>query len=141
MVIDFVTGTIFIVWLALLSILLFFVFRLSLKLKREKNIVEQLSLDRVALLQQIGTLSAEKDANALKDDDGFIKFLSQSRDWAYAYIETAQEQIAKFQTSVNSVIENLHKIDNDDVKTVLKAYEELATIMPTGPENLDKGEK
>lgn len=137
MEINIFNGIAFFVWIVSLFALLVLVIRLGLSSKKQESIIKQLESDRGALLEQIGRLSAEKDANALKDDDGFVRFLSQSRDWAYEYIENAQKQISDFYDKVSPAIDDLNKIDNDNIKLVLEAYKELAKLLPKDPDKLD----
>ena len=59
-------------------------------------------------------------ADELEDNDGFIKFLSQSRDWAFDYIEKVQESIKALQFAVTV---------NDDT-AIKKAYDDLFSHLP-----------
>ena len=90
----------------------------------------QLAVDKSILLERVATLAAEKDANSLKEDDGFIKFLSNSRDWAFSYIEDVQEKMKDFQESVEPVLPKLSKTRDLNVKTLIEAYKTLAEVMP-----------
>ena len=66
---------IFATTLALIFVLLFLIY----KLKRDNDVIHskllQAYVDKAILSEKVTTLAAEKDANALKEDDGFIKFL------------------------------------------------------------------
>lgn len=132
----------FAVWILSISFLVFYIFRLSLKLKSSLETVDQMSLDRELLINKIVKLSSEIDANKLKEDDGFIKFLSQSREWAFSYIEEVQKHMSDFQQTVGPVIDKVKDLDNDDIKTIIEAYENLAKLMPkTESEQTDQKEK
>ncbi len=92
--------------------------------------MQQLVVDKALLAEKVATLAAEKDANSLREDDGFIKFLSSSRDWAFQYIETAQASVKNFAEKMDPVALKLEKSQNDDVKLMLEAYKELVSIIP-----------
>lgn len=110
--------------------MLFLVFRLALQKKKLQAGMQQLVVDKALLAEKVATLAAEKDANSLREDDGFIKFLSSSRDWAFQYIETAQASVKNFAEKMDPVALKLEKSQNDDVKLMLEAYKELVSIIP-----------
>ena len=70
-------------------------------------------------------------------NESYVKFISDSRDWAYEYIETVQEKLESFATKVEpqlnyfntygTAVSGPHTIL---VKEITEAYEELKTIMP-----------
>jgi hypothetical protein len=76
-------------------------------------------------------------------NESYVKFISESRDWAYEYIETVQEKLTTFATKVEpqlnyyntygQTVQGPHLIL---VKEISDAYEELKTIMPQ--ENKEK---
>ncbi len=49
-------------------------------------------------LQEIENMKLEKS-------DDFVKFLSNSRDWAFEYIEDAQEKISEFDKQIQEIAE------------------------------------
>jgi hypothetical protein len=73
-------------------------------------------------LQQ--TIDSINNAN-LEDKDGFIKFLSESREWAFSYIENVQASIDELAKAKES---------GDEEKLSL-AYEKLLAHMPTEDPN------
>lgn len=88
--------------------------------------------------------------NSLNETDihtkNFIKFLSDSRDWAFEYIENVQNGIKKFMSEVSPQIEYFNKqdilIDNKSeisefaIKKISKEIEELKKFLPE--ENNDR---
>lgn len=130
MIDNIVNLIIFIASISAISVLLFLVFRLTLQRNNLRLQINQAKIDNSLLSEKVATLAAEKDANSLKEDDGFIKFLSSSRDWAFQYIETAQAAITNFADKMNPIAKKLEKSENDDVKLMLEAYKELVKIIP-----------
>jgi hypothetical protein len=61
----------------------------------------QAELDKLALYVKIEELQKEASLST-QGNDGFLKFVSQSRDWAFGYIEEAQTAIKDFQVGSHS---------------------------------------
>jgi hypothetical protein len=85
----------------------------------------------------------EKNDAALKNDvdihkENFIKFLSDSRDWAFAYIEDVQKGLEKFMLGVEADINYFDSFstisdgtpNNELLKNISKEYKELKKLMP-----------
>ena len=79
----------------------------------------------------------EKDNDVHKEN--FIKFLSDSRDWAYEYIESVQSGLNKFVDSVDADIAyfdeygdvlSVERPDYAAMKNISKAYKELKNLLP-----------
>ena len=101
----------------------------SFRLKKTKTIVEDL------LLESLNVVPTESEI--IKED--FLKFVSDSREWAYDYIEEVQKSIKDFKTTVDPHITFFDKFgevlsnqrpDYDAMKTISAAYKELITILP-----------
>ena len=102
-------------------------FLIALILSKKKN--KKLSL-RVANLDEVA-------------NESYVKFISDSRDWAYEYIEDVQPKLTSFANKVEpqlnyyntygQTVQGPHIIL---VKEISEAYEELKTIMPQ--ENKEK---
>lgn len=67
---------------------------LYLRIKNKKLTVKaaQSEVDRLAVYVKTQEL-LEKAAEEAKGGDGFIKFMSESRDWAFTYIEKVQNDL------------------------------------------------
>jgi hypothetical protein len=61
--------------------------------RKLSNEVIQLRLDKLALLNKLEQELSLRENKSIEQTDGFIKFLSESRDWAFTYIEDAQNTI------------------------------------------------
>ena len=121
---------IFVSALLLISTLAFLVYKLKLQKDKIQASLMQAIIDKGVLLERVSTLAAEKDANALKEDDGFIKFLSNSRDWAFSYIEEVQSVVEDFKLKADPAITKLSKTKDANVKLIIEAYKELVEILP-----------
>ena len=76
-------------------------------------------------------------------NESYVKFLNESRDWAYAYIEDVQNRLTEFANKVEpqlnyfntygTTVQGPHQIL---VKEITEAYEELKSVLPE--ENKEK---
>lgn len=106
---------------------------------------KQLSMIKQAAMQ----LVLESDAISAKDIDldreNFIKFLSDSREWAFEYIEQVQEGLNKFIQEVEPqleyynnygiVIEGMIPPHDFALKKISKELEELKRLIPQDESN------
>ena len=74
----------------------------------------QVTLDKLVLQDHISQLQTDAEP------DGFIKFLSDSREWAFTYIEDVQSTIKNLKVAMES--------NNEDEITIF--YNELIGYLP-----------
>jgi hypothetical protein len=93
------------------------------------------------LLENANNKSASEDKN-LNTNEGFVKFLSDSRDWAFAYIEEVQSVLGKFISEVGPEIEYYRNFgqavdspNNESLDKISKAYSELEKVLPKDKKN------
>lgn len=96
--------------------------------------------------QEIRYLDIQKELQIVRDEqlskdiektDGFLKFVSDSREWAFSYIEDVQYKIAKFDKDIESILDyyslydsNAQGVHVDLAKQVSEAYAELKSVLP-----------
>jgi predicted PurR-regulated permease PerM len=85
--------------------------------------LKQSKLDYLTAVTKINELAQEREDRTIEQSEGFLKFLSQSRDWAFEYIESVQNSIQNLKNSVESG-------NNTE--------EELAKLFSFLPENKEK---
>lgn len=98
----------------------------------------KLIIDNAALTKIIDDgLSSYKDDQEVHKEN-FIKFLSESRDWAFTYIEEVQSGLEEFVNDIQPEI-NYFKEYGDIVsmhpnyyslKKITEAYDKLAKLLP-----------
>jgi len=97
----------------------------------------QSQIDKVILKDHIDkdrTTNEEKDSS----NDGFLKFISDSREHAFKYIEESQKTIESFVKFLDNNIEYLKSNQPKDLKykTVMKSLEtylvKLKNLLPKG---------
>jgi hypothetical protein len=81
----------------------------------------------------------EKESDNDVHKENFIKFLSDSRDWAYEYIETVQSGLNKFVSDVDADISHfdeygdtisMSRPDYNAMKNISNSYKELKKLLP-----------
>ncbi len=82
-------------------------------------------------LQEIENMKLEKS-------DDFVKFLSDSRDWAFTYIEDAQEKISEFDKQIQEIAEWNRTYGsvvgetphNSKIEEINLAYDKIRSLLP-----------
>jgi len=96
----------------------------SLKYKRSLAVVTQLVIDKNALLDELSKANFITE-NSSDLNDGFIKFLSESRDMAFEYISDVQASIESLKVAM----------DLRDEEMINESYVKLISFLPS--ENQD----
>jgi uncharacterized membrane protein YccC len=117
LIIETVIGT-------LVSVLIAFLLYQIYSLRRQKKSLAmsflQASIDRDAVSEKLKETVAMVNSTNVQDKDGFVKFLSESRDWAFSYIEEVQLSIKELESA----------IEGKDPQALLAAYARLIEHMP-----------
>jgi len=98
--------------------------------------------DNFLLKKEIEKLYQEAENKKLEQTDGFLKFVSESRDWAFGYIEEVQKALAEFDEEVAPQLEwakTYGRLGGDTVHTntvniVSEAYKKLKSVLPENTE-------
>ena len=131
------------------SLLLFFtlifvylVIKLNIQKRKLIGLYIQSEMYKHLLNQKLDELFKEFSARQLSETDGFVKFISQSRDWAFEYIEEVQKALVEFDKEVAPQLEwanTFGKVGGDTVhtntiKTISEAYNKLKSVLPENTE-------
>jgi hypothetical protein len=127
------------------GILGFFVFALLInnlklrsKTKKLTSQVIQISLDKAVISEELKRVLDQKDSESIEQTEGFLKFISQSRDWAFDYIEQVQAALLEFKNKVEPQIlyaKTYGTVSGQSPHTIIidrisDAYENLVKVMP-----------
>jgi hypothetical protein len=96
--------------------------RVTYKNRKLRDQVLQLALDKAMLLDSIEKLSGKQ--NPIEKTEGFLKFISDSRDWAFKYIEDVQKAIEDFNRAIDSKNDEQIEIALNNLKSFLPDNEE-----------------
>lgn len=113
---------------------LLFIFLYSLQIKKNRAILANTL--KFLLEQEINKeeLKTEKE----QSNEAFLKFISDSRDWAYTYIDEVQEGINKFILDIEPEIKYFDEYGvigtayphYHSMKKISGAYKELKKLLP-----------
>jgi hypothetical protein len=114
---------------------------LFIKLKRLKNVIKNLS---AAYLKIQTLMSAQTKLDNDAHQESFIKFLSDSRDSAFEYIEEFQSGLNKFVSDIEPEINYFREYGDlmamqpnyYSLKKITEAYEELKNLLPKEEEEV-----
>lgn len=103
-------------------------FYLRIKLFKFKKQIAKHKIEKLYIQNKLDSL-ANGELN------GFNKFISESRDWAFAYIESAQDCIKNFVDTSGPDIEYLEKykpliISEETIDKLTTSYQKLKKLLP-----------
>lgn len=113
----------YIVMLSLWCLLGVYVVLLRRNIRHLHSQIITLSLDKTILLEKLAESLNALEQKPLEQTDGFLKFMTESRDYAFSFIETMQTSIQEFEDSTKDIFAKSEM--SDDVKKILDAYGKL----------------
>ena len=131
-------------------IVLFFVLvvrniKLSLKVSSMSKSLLQSEVDKNILAEKLFESSARNLMQKDESSEAFLKFVSDSRDWAYQYIEGVQSSLDSFITDVDPEIAYFDEYGiassayphYHSMKKISGAYKELKKLLPDSYGKID----
>jgi hypothetical protein len=112
----------------------------------------QIKKNRIILANTLNLLLMQQsisDANKTdkeESNEAFLKFVSDSRDWAYQYIDDVQESLTKFITDIEPEIAYFDEYGvvgtayphYHSMKKISSAYKELKKMLPDEDSKIEK---
>jgi hypothetical protein len=123
---------------SLLAVTLLVLFIVSVKAFRQRKKLKNLLVAYSKIELFISSIKNKESDNDVHKEN-FIKFLSDSRDWAYEYIETVQSGLNKFVSDVDADISHfdeygdalsMSRPDYNAMKNISNSYKELKKLLP-----------
>jgi uncharacterized membrane-anchored protein YhcB (DUF1043 family) len=97
----------------------------------------QAELDKIIVYARLEEFLANKDAESVEKTDGFLRFVSESREWAFSYIEEVQAAIKAFDDKVGPIVnhykeskKSLYRKQSELLSELSEAYDILMKSMP-----------
>ena len=112
--------TVYIITAIFIAVLVYIIIALLIKNRRLTARATQATIDRMAAMDMLHNLMDEQQNTSVEQTDGFIKFISDSRDWAFTYIEDVQQALMAYDVALNT----------DDAKIINEAYKKLISFLP-----------
>lgn len=105
---------------------------LRIRLHKVARQLGQEMIDKVALDNKVKQFMSEQSLKHLHESDGFIKFLTESRDSAFRYIEDVQSEISYFIKEVGPIVEVYRNLPTKTTSSqkIVDAYDKLIKLMP-----------
>ena len=131
---------IFTAFIALLFTVTTLAIRLKyINLKLQKDVKQGL-VDEFILMGELDKMSKNTETKKIEETEGFLKFVSDSRDWAFQYIERVQIAIKQFQDVFHPIAVEYYKdkdkpISQEEFGRLFEAYKKLVGELP------DEGKK
>ena len=131
---------IFTAFIALLFTVTTLAIRLKyINLKLQKDVKQGL-VDEFILMGELEKMSKNTETKKIEETEGFLKFVSDSRDWAFQYIERVQIAIKQFQDVFHPIAVEYYKdkdkpISQEEFGRLFEAYKKLVGELP------DEGKK
>ena len=120
---------IFFIFSALVFLLIYVVIKFAVRNKKLFAKYIQSELDKNLISLELSRIIEENSVRELSESEGFVKFISTSRDWAFEYIEEVQKALAEFDEEVSPKFKSAkdsHKV----LKEISLAYDKLKTVLP-----------
>ena len=131
---------IFTAFIALLFTVTTLAIRLKyINLKLQKDVKQGL-VDEFILMGELDKMSKNTETKKIEETEGFLKFVSDSRDLAFQYIERVQIAIKQFQDVFHPIAVEYYKdkdkpISQEEFGRLFEAYKKLVGELP------DEGKK
>jgi hypothetical protein len=102
-------------------------------------------LDKTIISEKLSELTIENDNKKDPTSEAFLKFVSDSRDWAYQYIDEVQESLNKFISDIEPEIAYFDEYGlvgdayphYHSMKKISAAYKDLKKLLPEGYGKID----
>jgi hypothetical protein len=108
------------------------------KLNKSQKAFTELYAASLKLQEMIKELDTESRSDSDIHKDNFIKFISDSRDWAFQYIEEVQDGLKKFVEDIDPEIQYFKEYGNMmsmqpnyySMKKIAESYNQLKKLLP-----------
>lgn len=119
-VMDWISIAAFAVYTLLLVGLVILLSKSYIKNKKLSNEASKLFVEKSALVARLDVLLNAEDSKSVENTEGFLRFVSQSREWAFEYIEDIQQALYAYDIALGL----------DDAQVLNEAYKKLIDFLP-----------
>lgn len=126
------------IFVTLIIYLTYRIYRMRVLFKSLSDMFLQEKADVLLLQKRVQELYQEIENNKLQETDGFLKFVSDSRDWAFQYIEEVQTALSEFDKNVAPELEWAktfgivlgESAHTEVLRKISEAYNKLKEVLP-----------
>jgi hypothetical protein len=123
------------------SISVFLLVLLFVQRKSRLDVLEKYvesEIQKAIIIEKLEEVLKENELKSIENSDGFLKFVSDSREWAFKYIEDIQVAFAKFDDKISPDLDyadtygilSMDMPSKDALARISKAYKELKKMLP-----------
>lgn len=120
---------IFFIFSVLFFLLIYVVIKFAVRNKKLFAKYIQSELDKNLISLELSRIIEENSVRELSESEGFVKFISTSRDWAFEYIEEVQKALSEFDEEVSPKFKSA-KTSDEVLNEISLAYDKLKTVLP-----------
>ena len=114
--------------LMIISLLTIEIVGVKIKLRRVSGALLQSEINREAIEKRLLELLANTDSSNVEQTEGFLKFVSESRDAAFKYIEVVQESLKPLEEAIGLL--GSSQIKSADRKRAIEIIESAIKNLP-----------
>jgi hypothetical protein len=111
----------FILFIVAFFYLVFDSIRLRIKNHGLRKGLAQEIIDKMIIAKELERKLIEDESKKLEQSEGFVRFISESRDWAFQYIEDFQTALVEYDLALSV----------DDAVALNAAYKKLMDMLPS----------
>jgi hypothetical protein len=138
MILSWIDSIIVAILLTMVIYLVYRFFKIKNLFKALSDLYMQEMADKMLLQKRVEQLYQDIENAKLEQTDGFLKFVSDSRDWAFQYIEEVQTALSEFDKTVAPTLgwANTYGLTTgstahtDALQKISEAYEKLKEVLP-----------
>lgn len=119
----------FIIYIATTVVLMSALIVVASGYSKLRKSAQQLSIDKIILFNRLDQIINEKTEKTVEQTDGFMRFMSQSREWAFEYIEGVQDALAEYDKIASTLPVN-KELTIETAEKLQYAYKKLMTYLP-----------
>ena len=111
----------FVIFILAFFYLVFDSIRLRIKNHGLRKDLTQEIIDKMIIAKELERKLVEDESKKLEQSEGFVRFISESRDWAFQYIEDFQAVLLEYDLALSV----------DDAVALNAAYKKLIDMLPS----------
>jgi hypothetical protein len=138
MILSWVDSIIVALLLSMVIYLVYRFFKIRTLFKALSDLYMQAMADKMLLQKKVEQMYQDIENAKLEQTDGFLKFVSDSRDWAFQYIEEVQSALSEFDGAIAPTLEWAktygtvlgETAHTEALEKISKAYDKLKEVLP-----------
>lgn len=120
----------YIIFNVIIFVLFYAYIDLYIKFKITSNFLVEEKIEKENFQLKLADYISQNDSNQLEQTEGFVDFISQSRNWAFKYIEDIQASLLKLREAIDIL-----KSETGNTKNVEKTIIIVEDILKYLPED------